>query len=81
MKSYLLVWFSSDGGNPSEVTRTLVSLGFKPLTGNYDYVYDWGEASVSVDDVLSLADKVKSSLQGMGVLFKIETVDMNYETY
>ncbi len=27
MKTYLLVWFSSEGANPSEISRRLMSLG------------------------------------------------------
>lgn len=74
MKSYLVVWFNSEGSEPSEVTQRLLSLGFKPIKGNYDYVYEW-QGDVSVDEVLSFADKVSLTLEGTNVLFKIETVD------
>jgi hypothetical protein len=74
MKSYLIIWFNSEGANPSEITRALTSLGFKPIKGNYDYVYEWNTRA-EVDEVLAFADKVKMTLSGMKVLFKIETVE------
>ena len=73
MKTYLLIWFNSNGASPSDVNRRLMSLGFKPMQGPYDYVYDW-DNSVDMDEILRFGDKVQLSLQGSGVMFKIETV-------
>jgi hypothetical protein len=72
MKTYLLVWFSSEGARPSEVNRRLTSLGFEPMQGSYDFVYNWN-SNISVDKVLEFGDKVYLSLQGTGVMFKLET--------
>ena len=72
MKTYLLMWFNSNGASPSDVNRRLMSLGFQPVQGPYDYVYDWGN-NVDVDEILRFGDKVHLSLQDSGVLFKIET--------
>jgi hypothetical protein len=74
MKSYLMVWFNSEGGRPSEITQRLMSMGFKPIQGAYDYVYDWGD-SVSMDEILRFGDRVQMTLKGLGVMFKLETVD------
>ncbi|MCE8422552.1 MAG: hypothetical protein J5U19_10175 [Candidatus Methanoperedens sp.] len=76
MKSYLNVWFNSEGGKPSEINQRLLSLGFKPLKGSYDYVYDWG-MNADVDDILRFSDKVQMTLQGLSVQFKIETINTN----
>jgi len=73
LKTYLVVWFSSNGIRPSEVTQRLMSLGFEPMQGSYDFVYKW-EKRVSVDKVLEFGDKVFLSLHGTGVLFKLETI-------
>ena len=73
MKTYLLIWFNSNGASPSDVNQRLMSLGFKPMQGSYDYVYDW-DNSVDMDEILRFGDKVHISLQGSGVMFKIETV-------
>ena len=73
MKSYLVVWFNSEGAKPSEVNQRLMSLGFKPIQGSHDYVYEWGK-NVDVEEILRFGDRVKMTLQGMNVMFKIETI-------
>ncbi|HPS89631.1 MAG TPA: hypothetical protein PLC35_06630 [Methanosarcina vacuolata] len=73
MKTYLLVWFSSEGARPSEVNQRLMSLGFEPVKGSYDFVYNWN-SSVSVEKILEFGDKVYLSLQGTGAMFKLETL-------
>jgi hypothetical protein len=50
-----------------------MSLGFKPLQGTHDYVYEWRK-NVEVDEILSFGDKVKMTLQGLNVMFKLETI-------
>lgn len=73
MKTYLLVWFSSEGTRPSEINRQLMSLGFEPMKGTYDFVYNWN-SNVSIDKIFEFGDKVYFSLQGTGVMFKLETM-------
>ncbi|WP_440953415.1 hypothetical protein [Methanococcoides sp. FTZ1] len=74
MKTYLLIWFSSEGASPSEVNKRLLSMGFRPMQGAYDYVYDW-DSSVDLDDILGFGDKVQLSLRDTGTMFKIETIN------
>lgn len=73
MKTYLMVFFNSEGARPTEITDRLLSLGFKPTTGNYDYVYEWGNKK-DVKEVIWFGDKIHSALKGFNVLFKMETV-------
>jgi hypothetical protein len=73
MKSYLIVWFNSEGGKPSDINQRLMSLGFKPLQGTHDYVYEWRK-NVEVEEILRFGDKVKMTLQGLNVMFKLETI-------
>ena len=73
VKTYLLVWFSSEGARPSEINQRLMSLGFEPMQGTYDFVYNWN-SNFSIDKVLEFGDKVYLSLQGTGVMFKLETL-------
>lgn len=73
MKTYLTVMFSSEGTTPSKVNDTLMSMGFQPVTGNYDYVYDWG-ASANIKEIIWFGDKVHAALNGHKVLFKLETI-------
>ncbi|MCX9015181.1 MAG: hypothetical protein OIN89_10420 [Candidatus Methanoperedens sp.] len=74
MKSYLIIWFSSEGGKPSEINRRLMSLGFKPMQGSHDFVYEWGK-NVDVDEILNFGDKVQMTLKDLNVMFKLETID------
>ena len=74
MKSYLIIWFNSEGGKPSEINQRLMSLGFKPMHGSHDYVYSWDQ-SVSVDEILNFGDKVQMTLKDLNVMFKLETID------
>ena len=76
MMSYLVVWFSSEGGTPSEVNNRLTVMGFKAMQGAFDYVYDWG-SNASLDDILQIGDRVQLTLKGLDVTFKIETVGGN----
>ncbi len=73
MKTYLVVWFSTEGKPVSEVTERLMSMGFRPMSGNYDYVYDWSR-DVPIDDVLGIGEQIQETLRGCGVTFKLETV-------
>jgi len=72
MKTYLTIWFYSEGASPLEVVERLRSLGFKPLKGYHDHVYDWNR-KVDLADVLELANKVHETLKGLKVFYKLET--------
>ncbi len=73
MKTYITLWFSSEGESPTGVVGRLKEIGFKPVYGNYDMVYDWGSNS-SIDNIIKLADMVKKRLSGTKTLFKLETL-------
>jgi len=66
--------FNSEGSTPSEVKNQLLNLGFKTAKGSYDFVYDWSEKSVTVEELVWFADKVHAALKNHNVCFTIETV-------
>ncbi|MFP3256126.1 MAG: hypothetical protein RXP30_06855 [Thermoplasmata archaeon] len=74
MKTYLKVTFNSEGSKPSEIVSALEGLGFRPITGWYDFVYDWGN-NATVEDAIWFADKIYETLHGMKVYFQIETTE------
>jgi len=74
MKTYLTLMFSSEGSRPSEVKNQLLNLGFVAAKGNYDFVYDWNNKEVSLDDLVWFADKVHAALNNHKVFFTIETL-------
>ncbi len=73
MKTYLTIWFNSEGGRPSEITEKLKELGFTPVKGNYDFEYEWDE-DAPVDEVLRIGDKIQEELKDYKVLFTLETI-------
>ena len=73
MKTYLNVWHNSNGEKPTIIIEKLRELGFKPLQGNYDFVYDWGR-TVKIEDILATGDKIQQKLRDCNVTFKIETM-------
>jgi len=72
MKTYLNVLFYSEGANPIEVVERLRSLGFEPVKGIHDHVYDWGR-DVELEDILQIATSVHETLKGLKVFYKLET--------
>lgn len=75
MKTYLTVMFSTEGSLPSEVVDRLQMIGFKPCTGNYDFVYEW-DKNANLEDTIYFADKIHEVLKDMGVLFSTETDEL-----
>ena len=74
MKTYLTIMFNSEGSSPSDIKNQLLNMGFKATKGNYDFVYDWGKESASVDELVFFADKVHTALKHSKVYFTIETL-------
>ena len=73
MKTYLSVWFNSEGELPSKITERLVSLGFKPIKGAFDYEFEW-DHTADIEEILKFADNVRDMLAGYKVVFATETV-------
>ncbi len=73
MKTYISVFFGTEGAKPSKVLDALNNLGFEPTTGSFDGVYSW-DKQATLDEAINLADKVVATLKGMGVMVKLETV-------
>ncbi|HEC89658.1 MAG TPA: hypothetical protein ENI44_03645, partial [Thermoplasmatales archaeon] len=63
MKTYLKILFNSEGYSPSEIKDLLMNMGFKATKGNYDFVYEWNEESVDIEELIWFADKVHSVLK------------------
>jgi len=72
MKTCLNVLFYSEGANPVEVVERLRFIGFEPLRGVHDHVYDWGR-NVKLEDILQIATSVHETLKGLKVIYKLET--------
>lgn len=73
MKTYLTIWFYSEGASPTVVAERLQAMGFKPVRGQYDHVYDWGR-TIELKEILQIGTSVHETLKGLKVLYKLETV-------
>lgn len=73
MKTYLIIWFNSEGAKPSDITERLLSMGFQPVEGEYDYIYTW-DSHADIDDIIKFGDRVQITLKGSGALFKFQTI-------
>jgi hypothetical protein len=71
-RTHLLLQLSSEGAPYSDIAEVLESLGFRPETDGYDFVYDWGR-SATVRETLELADRIQAALKGSRVAFRIES--------
>ncbi len=74
MKTFIKVQLDSEGATFSDVAEVLEDIGFRPIQGEYDFSYEW-DKHASVKDSLWFADRIQTALKGMGVWFRIETVD------
>lgn len=73
METYLRLLVHSQGASPTEVTRRLWKVGFVPVQGNYDFVYDW-EGTPDPEELIELTEEVGRVLAGCRVLFELETI-------
>lgn len=71
------VWFYSEGASPSVIVKKLLALGFKPLKGAHDFVYDHTEEDMTDEDlgaaILEIADALHKALNGFKVLYNLDT--------
>ncbi len=71
------VWFNSEGASPSEIIEKLVELGFTPVRGAYDFVYEHDSEEIGEDDlsnaILDIANALHAALSGFKVLYTLDT--------
>ena len=73
MKTFLKIWFNSEGAGPVIVAEKLRAMDFEPIKGQYDHVYDWGRKA-QLEDILQIGTAVHETLKGLKVLYKLETI-------
>ena len=72
-ETYLTLWFRSEGATPTSIAMRLQRIGFTPVKGKHDFVYDW-KRQIGLEEIFKLGDKVSKTLKGSKVLYKLETV-------
>jgi len=68
-----MIWFNSEEAKPQIVVQKLQGIGFKPMRGPYDHVYEWTK-DVDLAEILQLGNTIHETLKGLKVLYKLETV-------
>ncbi len=71
------VWFNSEGASPSIVISKMLELGFIPVRGAYDFVYEHKQEDMSESDlsesILEIADALHKALTGFRVFYTLDT--------
>jgi hypothetical protein len=73
MKTYVEVYFSTEGEKASAITQKLKAMGFDASFGEHDFVYEWKD-DATMNDVLYFVDKVQSKLSGSDAILKFTTI-------
>jgi hypothetical protein len=70
------VWFNSEGASPSQVLTKLTELGFKPVRGSYDFIYehedDLNDKNLG-SAILEISNALHKTLSGFKVLYNLDT--------
>ena len=69
-----MIWFNSEGAQPQTVIQKLEEIGFKPIRGPYDHVYEWMN-EVNLDEIIQLGNTIHENLRGFKVLYRLETTE------
>lgn len=81
--THVQVWFYSEGESPSRVVRKLLELGFKPVKGPYDFVYEHRDKELKQSKIgtaiMEIADAIHKTLIGFKVLYRLETSESDEE--
>ncbi len=71
-KTYLTLWYNSEGKTPAHIMMKLQDIGFKPSMGKHDLVFDWRQ-EIGLDEISKLGNAVHKTLKGLRVLYRLET--------
>ena len=71
------VWFYSEGASPSQVLQRLTELGFKPIRGAHDFVYEHADEDITEADlgakIIEISNALHKTLSGFKVLYNLDT--------
>jgi hypothetical protein len=71
------VWFYSEGASPSQVIDKLTELGFKPVRGAHDFVYEHSDDDMTEADlgpaIIEISNALHKTLSGFKVLYNLDT--------
>ncbi len=73
MRTFLTLFVSSEGSKASAIVDKLGAIGFKPILGTHDFVYNWAITAVTPEAVVELVDRVQDVLKGDQVILHFVT--------
>jgi hypothetical protein len=83
--TYMEVNLSSGGVTPKELTETLKRLGWKPIYGRYDYVYEWGTKwgtkDHNIHEYFDHLNETHKSLRNCKVNYSLKTYEQGKENF
>lgn len=71
MKTFIDVTFNSEGKAPALVVKLLSDLGFTPIGGEHDFIFEWK----TEDEYRETIKKVHIVLKGSNVSYRIKTLE------
>ena len=71
MRTYIKVFFDSEGASPGEVVNTMHELGWKTVVGEYDFVWEGGISDSVGSLYLDQMNKLHAALKGLKVKYTI----------
>jgi hypothetical protein len=71
MRTFLKMYFSSEGASPLDVVEDLMKIGFRTEVGNYDFSISWE----TPERYVSIMRTLHNTLAGTRVRYTIRTGD------
>lgn len=82
-KTYLSVIFNSRGAAPPEIVEILKGLGWEPIYGGYDFVYEWDSDLKTQEDTSKLyfehINNIHNRLENLNVSYSLSTYKIGKE--
>jgi hypothetical protein len=69
MKLFVRLRFSSEGGFPLDILKSIKEIGFSPVFGDYDFVIDFEDP----EDYGRIVKKMHNVLKGNNVYYSLST--------
>jgi hypothetical protein len=83
--TYIEVTLDPEGPPPEELTKTLGTLGWKPVWGRYDYAYkwngNWNPDTQNINDYFTHITKIHEVLKGHKVNYSLRTYESGTENF
>ncbi len=73
LKTYINIFFSSEGPDPTEVIEVMEKLGAKAIVGPWDF-----EIESNKESLMKLLKGIHGALKGKGVIYNLTSVDKGF---